>query len=195
MRGRPTLLLSALAQHTQNIAANDAVSLLIDDCRGLEDPLTGSRVSLVGRISVSQDKYVKERYLRRFSAARDVAEFSDFQFYVMEPMRAHIVAGFGKVDWVEADSLVLGPESDGLIESESGIINHMNAGHADALELCATVILSAAPGAWTMTGIDPEGFEIAKEAERLRISFDDSIRSADEARAALVSLVQRARAG
>lgn len=195
MRGRPVLLLSALAQHSRNILVSDRASLLIDDCRGLADPLTGPRVSLIGRLRASQDDRVKERYLRRFPEAAEYAEFPDFQFYVMEPVRAHLVAGFGKIDWIESDTLLLGPECGALEEAESGIINHMNADHADALELYATVISGAEGGAWKMTAIDPEGFEIVKKAERLRISFDDSIRSADEARAALVDLVKSARAG
>jgi len=195
VRGRPILLLSALAQHSQNILATDSASLLIDDCRGLAEPLTGPRVSLIGRLTASRDSFVKERYLRRFPEAIEYAEFADFQFYVMEPVRAHLVAGFGKIDWIESDSLLLGSECEALDEAESGIINHMNADHADALELYATVISGAEGGAWEMTAIDPEGFEIVKNAKRLRISFDDSIRSAEEARAVLVGLVKRARAG
>lgn len=195
MRGRPILLLSDLAQHTLNLKAENGGSLLIDDCRGLADPLTGPRVSLIGILAHSEDEHVRERYLRRFPEARNYAEFVDFQFYVLEPRRAHLVAGFGKIDWIEADSLLLEPDCEALSEAESGIVNHMNADHADALERYATVFSGAEPGAWKMTGIDPEGFEIVKNTERLRISFDDSIRSAEEARGALVGLLKKARAG
>lgn len=194
MNGRPILLLSALAQHTQNLKVSERVSLLIDDCRGLPDPLTGPRVSLVGHLAVSEDENVKGRYLRRFPSARDYAGFSDFQFYVMQPSRAHLVAGFGNIDWIDADSLLIGPECEALIEAESGIVNHMNADHGDAMALYATAFSGAEPGAWKMTGIDPEGFEIVNNSDRLRISFDDSICSAEEARRALVDLVKRARA-
>src|SRR5689334_4718471 len=45
----PILLLSDLAEHAKAIAADSRVSLLFDGTAGLEQPLTGPRVSLLGR--------------------------------------------------------------------------------------------------------------------------------------------------
>ena len=50
----PILLLSDLAEHTKAIAADGRVSLLFDGTQGLEQPLTGPRVTLVGRAERQQ---------------------------------------------------------------------------------------------------------------------------------------------
>ena len=46
--------------------------------------------------------------------------------------------------------------AQGLVEAEPGIVEHMNEDHADAVELYATALADASPGAWRMVGIDPE---------------------------------------
>ena len=45
----PVMLLSDLAEHARAIAADSRVSLLFDGTAGLDQPLTGPRVSLLGR--------------------------------------------------------------------------------------------------------------------------------------------------
>ena len=42
-------LLSDLAEHSRAIANDDRVSLLFDGTAGLDQPLTGPRVTVVGR--------------------------------------------------------------------------------------------------------------------------------------------------
>lgn len=195
MAGRPVLLLSDLAQHTVNLKANPKLCLVFDDCRELAEPLTGPRASLLGTVRPCDDEAAQERYLSRFPSARDYAAFADFHFYIFDPSRAHFVGGFGQIEWVEGASITL-PDSQGesLIEAESGIVNHMNADHGDALTLYATVFAGAGDGDWRMTGIDPEGCDLVNGEKRVRISFAESIRSAAEARTALVGLVEEARA-
>src|SRR4030095_8703618 len=51
----PILLLSDLAEHSKAIAADGRVSLLFDGTHGLGQPLTGPRVTLVGRAALSDD--------------------------------------------------------------------------------------------------------------------------------------------
>jgi putative heme iron utilization protein len=50
-----------------------------------------------------------------------------------------------------------------------------------------------APGAWRMTGIDPEGCDLVLGSRGLRLPFGSRITSAPEARAELVRLVGVAR--
>src|SRR5580692_3658662 len=45
--GRPTILISTMAMHTQNLQADPRSSLLVTQ-RDSEDPLAGSRVTLIG---------------------------------------------------------------------------------------------------------------------------------------------------
>src|SRR5215472_8679665 len=45
----PLLLLSDLAQHSRNIGFDPRISLLLDATEGHADPLTGPRLTLIGR--------------------------------------------------------------------------------------------------------------------------------------------------
>src|SRR5271166_7001785 len=51
----PLLLLSDLAQHSRNIAFDPRVSLLLDATEGHPDPLTGPRLTLMGRALPTED--------------------------------------------------------------------------------------------------------------------------------------------
>ena len=104
--GSPLLLLSRLAQHTKNLLADPRVSLLFDGTAGLDDPLTGPRLTVLGSASVCTDPDALERYLARHLSAQLYAVFSDFDLYKMTITRGHVVAGFGQIRWVEASALV-----------------------------------------------------------------------------------------
>ena len=106
--GAPLLLLSRLAQHTRNLRADPAVSLLFDGTAGLQDPLTGPRLTVLGKAAVCADPAALARYLARHPSARTYAGFSDFDLYRVTIARAHYVAGFGQIRWIEAEAL-LGP--------------------------------------------------------------------------------------
>ncbi len=51
------------------------------------------------------------------------------------------------------------------------------------------------PGAWRMTGIDPEGFDIVLDGTARRILFAEPMTTPQEARKELVRLAAEARAG
>src|SRR5689334_3768905 len=59
----PLLLISRLAQHTQNLETEPRVSLLYDGTAGLDDPLTGARVTLVGRAERDDRPAAKARFV------------------------------------------------------------------------------------------------------------------------------------
>src|SRR5512134_1223527 len=61
----PILLLSDLAEHSKAIAADARVSLLFDGTHGLDQPLTGPRVTLVGRAARTDDARLARRFLAR----------------------------------------------------------------------------------------------------------------------------------
>lgn len=96
----PVLMFSELAEHTQNLKRNTAVSLLIDGTRELEVPLTGAWATLQGHVEKSTDPGDRQRFLNRHPNAAINANFSDFAVYTVEPARAHLVAGFGRIDWI-----------------------------------------------------------------------------------------------
>lgn len=191
--GAPLLLISDLAEHTKNIARDGRVSLLFDGTAGYDDPLTGPRVSLTGTARRSDEPRHRARYLARHSSAAQYADFGDFSFYRVDAARAHLVAGFGRITWVEP-FLLDASAVQGMIDAEVGIVSHMNADHADAIAAYAEVLLGLQPGNWQMTGIDAEGCDLCLDSLTARLAFREPIADAAAARAALIALVKAARA-
>ena len=189
----PILLLSDLAEHTKAIAGDARVSLLFDGTHGLDQPLTGPRVTLVGRAVRFDDSRLARRFLARHPDAEMYAGFKDFHFYRVAVERAHLVAGFGKIRWLSAAELKAVPV-DGLAASEPGIVAHMNEDHADAVQLYASKLLGLGGDDWRMTGIDAEGIDLRRQGRVARLAFDAPLSAAAEARKVLVALVAKARA-
>lgn len=187
----PLLLLSDLAEHSRNLAAEARASLLYDGTAGLDSPLTGARATLLGRIEKCDDAGLRARYLRRHPEAERYAGFADFSLYRMAVERAHLVAGFGEIHWLAAEAVVDG-EATALAESEAGIVDHMNADHADAVALYAGRLLGLDGDDWVMTGIDPEGLDLRRGRTVARLAFDGRVTDAETARAVLVALARRA---
>ncbi|MBT5047041.1 MAG: HugZ family protein [Rhodospirillaceae bacterium] len=190
----PLLMISELAEHTQNILSEDRVSLLIDGTVGLENPLTGARVTLVGHAVKCDQEDLAARYVARHPDAALYGGFADFALYRVTVERVHMVAGFGAIHWIEASDFRgdAGP-ADELRAAEGEIITHMNDDHEDAVQLYATVLAGHDCQGWTMTGLDPEGFDLRCGGTVTRIDFEQPVGSAEEARAALVKLVHKAR--
>jgi putative heme iron utilization protein len=190
---RPLLLLSDLADHTRNLRADPRASLLFDGTAGMDTPLAGARATVQGRIAASADGRDRRRYVARHPDAAQYAGFRDFNLYRLEVERAHLVAGFGRIRWVEAEKILIAPET-ALADSEAEVVAHMNEDHADALQLYAERLLGRSGGGWIMTGIDPEGADLRRGGETARLWFDGPVRDAEGCRAELVRLVKRARA-
>jgi len=191
----PILLISDLAEHTQAIAADDRVSLLFDNVAGLDDPLTGARVTVMGTARRSADPADRARYLARHPSAAGYADFADFNFYRVAVIRAHLVAGFGEIHWIGSDALLFDTQgSAALGEAEADIVAHMNRDHADAIDLYARNLLGLDGDGWRLTGVDPEGADLRLGGRVARVGFDKPVADAEGARAELVRLVKRARA-
>jgi len=192
----PILLISTLADHTKNLAADPRISLLFDGTVGLDEPLTGARVSVQGRIARCDLPTARSRYIARHPSAAMYAGFKDFTFYTVDIRAAHIVAGFGRIHWLAAsdvrDDIA---DAGSLIAAEPDIVAHMNADHADAVQLYATRLLGRSSDGWTMTGCDPEGADLRRGGEVARLPFGSRVTTPDAARAELVRLVTRAREG
>jgi putative heme iron utilization protein len=194
--GAPLLLLSDLAEHSKNAMADQRVSLLFDGTAGLDSPLTGARVTVLGTLAKSEDPGLRARYLARHPDAEGFIGFADFHLYRLEIVRAHLVAGFGAIHWIGRQDLVWDPEARGaaaLADQEAEIVSHMNDDHADAIALYAGVLLGLGGDGWTMTGLDPEGIDLRSGGRIARLEFDVPVCDAGAARAALVDMVKNAR--
>ena len=191
----PILLMSDLAVHSQAIRADNRVSLLFDGTAGLDQPLTGPRVTLMGRAEQTGDERLKTRFLARHPDAAMYAGFGDFQFYRVALERAHLVGGFGKIRWLTAAELLPAPPAPALVASEQDIVAHMNDDHSDAVELYAAKLLGLPGEGWRMTGIDGEGIDLRLRGVVARLPLPTPVTGPEEARKALIALVAKARAG
>jgi len=197
--GAPLLLLSDLADHSRNLAADDRVSLLVEAPPATAgspppaNPQTGARATLIGRIAESAEPRHRARYLARHPDARAYAAFTDFRVYRVEVARVRLVGGFAKAVTLPGPDYPYPGAWRALAEAEDGILDHMNADHADALDAMARHLADQKGAGWRMTGIDPEGTDLRRGGVAARIRFDAPVGDADDARRALVELAGRAR--
>jgi putative heme iron utilization protein len=190
----PLLLLSDLAQHSRNIAFDPRVSLLLDATDGHPDPLTGPRLTLLGQAGPTADPRCLGRFVAHHPTSAVYAGFRDFRLYRVAVQRGHLVAGFGRIDWIDGHEYLFARAACALAVGEPEILTHMNVDHADAITLYANRLLGRAGAGWRMTGIDPEGIDLRCEGETARLDFTAPvpapILTPDAARAALVQLVE-----
>jgi putative heme iron utilization protein len=192
----PLLLISDLAEHTKNAKRDPRASLLFDGTYGLDDPLTGARVTVLGELAPDDDPARLARFVGRHPSAEGYAGFKDFRLYRLGVTRGHIVAGFGRIHWVPAADLLYDTAAaTPLAEAEAAILAHMNADHADTVDLYARRLLGLAGSGWRLTGVDPEGADLRRGGAVGRLDFARPVADAEGARAELVRLAKAARQG
>jgi heme iron utilization protein len=188
----PLLLLFNLAEHTKNLKRDPRASLLFDGTAGRDDPLTGPRVTVMGEVAQASGPLMVARFVRRHPSAARYAGFADFRLYRLQVARAHLVAGFGRIDWIEGASL-LSPVAPALEAAETDILAHMNADHAATIDLYAARLLGLSGEGWRLTGVDPEGADLRRGGAVARLDFRAPVGDAEGARAELVRLAKAAR--
>lgn len=106
--GHPLLLLSSLAEHTANLQADPRASLLLDGTEGFAETLTGPRLTLSGTVRLvegAEKAAAAQAYIARHPSSGFYAGFNDFAFWRFSSDAAHLVAGFGRIDWLEPKAL------------------------------------------------------------------------------------------
>ncbi|MFT5182444.1 MAG: putative heme iron utilization protein [Alphaproteobacteria bacterium] len=188
----PLLLLSDMARHSRNIAADGRVSLLF--AKSTRDAIAQGRVSVMGRAELCDDPLLKQRFLARHTSAQTFVEFTDFRLYRLEVDSVHFVAGFGSIHTLDRAEVIFDTAASGeLAAAEPDIIAHMNADHSQSVNLYAHNLVGRPGMDWRLTGVDPEGIDLGRNDADARLDFGDVIHGAEEARAALVKLAHTAR--
>jgi putative heme iron utilization protein len=196
--GNPIILISNIAEHTKNINTNAKVSLLV--FAGAEDLQANARLTLLGEamlIDKSADSDLRARYLRYLPQAATYFDMHDFAFYRIQTTYVRYIGGFGKMSWLEADSITA--PANQLAEIESDILDHMNADHADSLLAYCKHFHDIEPRQAEMIGIDCDGFDVHIQDDSgtlqiLRFDFEAPVTNAQEARQALVAMSKASRA-
>ena len=110
-------------------------------------------------------------------------------------MSAHLNGGFARAaDLTASDVMTDISGAADLLEAEASAVEHMNADHADAVRLYATKLLGAEDGPWRLTGLDPEGLDLACGDATLRLQFAERVTDAEQLRRIVVDLTKKARA-
>ena len=197
--GSPLILISRLSTHTANLEIDSRASVLMA-LAGKGDPLAHPRLTVIGAFRpVARDDpdeaRVRRRFLARHTKAELYAGFADFSFWRLAVVSAHLNAGFARAaDLKAADVMTDLAGAENLIEAEGSAVAHMNEDHADAVRLYATKLLGAEDGAWRLTGLDPEGMDLALGEAALRLTFPARVTTGDDLRRMVVGLAKEARA-
>jgi heme iron utilization protein len=165
----PILLVSGLAEHSKNLAANPRASLLIS--RTLADGEI-ARVTLTGEIhSFQPEASLIDRYLRYQPAAERFLQLGDFGFRRFEIHRIYIVGGFGQAGWLEEKHF-----------TSLSIVS------PDAEQLLINAAQHTLPAAVHLLGVDAYGVDILMKTQRLRIALPAGPVTSETLHAALQSM-------
>ena len=193
--GRPILLVSTLAEHTRNLAADARCCLSAFDPAAADKQATG-RASLLGEarpLAEPEREAAAERYLALFPEQRHFLSMQDFAFWSIEPLRVRWIGGFGEIHWIERDAwLLASPE---WRDGEGSIRSHMNRDHADALAAIAKRFAGVEDGDAELVAVDPEGFHVRTRSGVRWLAFACACHTADEVRAEMVRLTRASRLG
>jgi putative heme iron utilization protein len=193
-QGMPLLLISRLARHTQNLLADPRASLLASELAAEGDGLTGPRVTYLGEAAIITDEALAGRYVRLHPYAGGYATFADFSFWRLAPSAAHAVAGFGRIETLGPDEVLLDAEKVKEWPAlEVSAREHMNDDHREAVRDYAVNLLGAGDGDWTIAGLDPDGADLEKEGIFRRLEFEKPCFESVSLRLELVHLAEKAR--
>jgi heme iron utilization protein len=197
--GSPVILISRLSVHTANLEQDGRASVLLASS-GRGDPLAHPRLTVLGTFAPiarqdADEPRVRRRFLSRHPKSELYAGFADFAFWRFAVVSAHLNGGFARAADLKASDVITDlTGAEDLIEAEAGAVAHMNEDHAQAVRLYATKLLGAEDGAWRLSGLDPEGLDLALGDATRRLAFAERVTTADQLRKMLVDLAAKARA-
>jgi heme iron utilization protein len=167
----PLLLLSDLAQHSRNIAADPRVSLLLDGTEGHVERLDGPRLSVLGQAKAVSDPDLLARFIARHPSSAAYAGFADFRLYRIAVERGHLVAGFGRIEWIERERLLFAGNTAALAAAEPALLDRLNETGEMPIDRLAQRALGVEGEGWRIVGIDPDGIDLCRAGAVARLDF------------------------
>jgi heme iron utilization protein len=198
--GSPLIYVSRLSTHTANLEADRRASVLLAST-GKGDPLAYPRLTALGTFTCiprdnPEDARLRRRYLSRHPKAQLYAELPDFSFWRLKVVSAHLNGGFARAADLKASDIMTDVTgADEMIEIEEAAVAHMNADHGDAVRLYATKLLGEPDGTWQVTGVDPDGLDLALGDRTIRLAFAERVTNGTALRKTLAEYGAKARAG
>jgi hypothetical protein len=193
--GAPLIWVSGLSVHTRNLMRDGRASILLAP-PGKGDPLAHARLTLVGTAARFDEPRAKVRFMAKHPKAALYAELPDFTMWRLDVTGVHLNGGFARAaNLTPADILTDVAQASPLIAAEEDAVAHMNEDHADAVRDYATGLGKGKDGAWKLTGIDPDGMDLALGDQTLRIAFSRRVDSPGVLQKVLKEMAAAARAG
>jgi putative heme iron utilization protein len=193
-RAQPIFLFSTLSDHTKNLLKDGNASLLVEDASRRQNPQTGPRVTLMGKVKRVKSPDLRARFLARHPEASLYEGFGDFGFFRMTVDRAHYVGGFARAIWFEAKHVLTSSKvAKDISEMEEGVVAHMNSDHLDAIQAYAGGLAGRKPGDWKMTGCDADGVDLRADGRYARVDFHNTVIDSKTCRKTLIKMAEEAR--
>jgi putative heme iron utilization protein len=193
----PLLLLSSLSEHTRHLRAEPRCALLFTGRAEGANPQTAPRVTVSGLaepVPEAEVPALKARWLARHPYAAMYADFGDFALWRVKPGGALLVGGFARATRLRmADLLPDAAAVAALAAAEAGILDHVNADHADAVAAIAEGLLGGAPGPWRLVAVDTDGCDLSHDDRVLRLNWTVPVTEANAVRVELVRAAREAR--
>ncbi|CAM9432575.1 unnamed protein product [Ascophyllum nodosum] len=215
-KGWPIFLLAEASLHTQNIKANERVSLLCQTPREAhgQPQAALARVTLVGSIvDVDDDDeliQLKASFSLVHTYADQLTQSPRFKFYKMKPEKVYYVGGFGVMSkWLpvceyQASHQVpfclphfQAAKPDILADEATSIVSKINKSKQEELAtVCKHFLHRAFPDSVSVTTVDRLGLDVRVKANDLtdefRIGFRQPVSSVEDAKSEIVKIFQEA---
>lgn len=177
------MLLSGLSTHTQHLRADPRCAVMVVGDPVDLNPQTAPRLTVIGEAHPEDDPALKARWVARHPYAAFYAGFTDFTLFRLRPAGGHYIGGFASAHRLLQTDLQADPAAVAAVAgSETGILAHVNDGHAAAI-----AHMAGGPG-WRMVAADVDGCDVARDDEVRRIPWAAPVADGAGVRAELVRL-------
>lgn len=174
--GLPIFLLSHLAQHSKNLAADPRCAFtLAGPTHG--DVQQSLRLTCVGDCSPTRPEAADaaRRYFSYYPRGRDYFEALNFKLYRLVPRRFHYNGGFATARWLGSDRVLRPSPMDQAAESK--LIEQVTQTDPGLLARLAGLATDKEP--LRIAGIDPHGLDLALGECLKRIPFTSRLETAE----------------
>jgi putative heme iron utilization protein len=166
--GAPLFLMSELARHTKNLAADPRASLLLTSEDAGGDPLNHPRITLGGVVRRREGEDGRARYVQRNPKAKLYVGFADFSLRRLDVETVHFNGGFGRADALTPADLATPGDPTALRSAEPALLAQADALGEEALAKLAGGLRRA----WRPVGLDAEGLDLGAGGLVARVDFD-----------------------
>jgi putative heme iron utilization protein len=139
------------------------------------------------------DPALKARWVALHPYAAFYAGLGDFQLWRFRGETGQFVGGFASAHRFGPSELTADADAVAAMSAaETGIIEHCNADHPEAMDAIAGAWGGAGPG-WRMVACDVDGCDLVRDEDTVRVAWAAPIADAGAVRGELVRLAAAAR--